>query len=102
MKVMFLAAIVRSCINNNGEYTFDGKIGIYLIVKHLQAQRNSINHPRDTLEWKHKSLTREMYTENINKVLPDVIAKCPHNQGVRTQTIYRSEHLIRSTFLLAF
>ena len=89
MKVMFLAAVARPRFNDNGECTFDGKIGIYPIVEQVQAQRSSINRPRGTLEWKPRSLTREVYTEiMINKVLPDAIAKWPRDRGVRTQKVY--------------
>ena len=96
MKVMFLAAFAHPCFNDNSECTFDGKIDIHPIVEHIQAQKSSINHRRGTLEWKPKSLTREMYTDIvISKVLPDAIAKWPQDYRVwpqdyrvRPQTIY--------------
>ena len=89
IKVMFLAADAHPCFNDNSKCTFDSKIDIHPIVEHVQAQKSSIYHLRGTLEWKPKSLTREMYTDIvINKVLPDAIAKWPQEYRVQPQTIY--------------
>ena len=86
--------------NDDGQYTFDGKIGIYPIVELVKAQKSSINCPRVTLEWKPKSLTMEMYTDIVvNKVLPDTIAKWPQDCGIQTQAIYIQQDNPNTHFL---
>jgi len=77
-KVMFLTAVARPRFNNNGECTFDGKIGMWPFVEKLPAKRNSKNRPKGTLETKNVSVTKDRYREYlINKVLPAIYARFP-------------------------
>ena len=62
MKVMFLAAIARPRYDDDGECTFDGKIGMWPFVERKAAQRNSINRPAGKMETKPIGVTRTVYT----------------------------------------
>ena len=49
-KVMFLAAIARPRLDDDGECVFVGKIGFCPFIEMVAAQRNSMNRPDGTLE----------------------------------------------------
>ncbi|XP_074377622.1 uncharacterized protein LOC141719139 [Apium graveolens] len=51
-KVMFLAAVVRSRFDSEGNVKFSGKIGIYSFITKEPAKRNSINRAAGTMETK--------------------------------------------------
>uniref|UniRef100_A0A8I6XAG0 Transposase n=1 Tax=Hordeum vulgare subsp. vulgare TaxID=112509 RepID=A0A8I6XAG0_HORVV len=47
-KVMFLTAVAKPRYNDEGQLTFDGKIGTWAFVVETEAQRNSQNRDRGT------------------------------------------------------
>ena len=80
IKVMFLAAVARPRFNEDGECVFDGKIGIWPLVKRLRAKRSSVNRQAGTIETKTMSCDRKVYKKfMIEKVLPAVFAKFPRD-----------------------
>ena len=88
-KVMFLAAVARPRFDDDGNCTFDGKIGLWPFVHQVPAQRKSKNRPAGTLETKCINVKREVYTQFMyDKVLPATIAKFPLDKADCTQTVY--------------
>ena len=51
-KIMFMCAVTRPLILENGEVLFDGKIGIFPFTKHVPAKRKSKNRSAGTMETK--------------------------------------------------
>ena len=49
LKVLFLCAVARPCYDRNGECTFEGKLGMFLFVERVAAQRTSVNSPCGTI-----------------------------------------------------
>jgi hypothetical protein len=81
-KVMFMCAVARPRFNNDGNCTFDGKIGMWPIVKMEAAQRSSNNRPRGTLITKPVNVTYQVYISFIiNKLLPAIKAKFPRQHN---------------------
>ena len=95
MKVMFLAAIARPRYDNNGECTFDGKIGMWPFVERKEAQRDSANRPRGTIETKPIGVTRTVYRRMlIDKVIPAIKEKWPDlNRDIVLQQDGASAHI---------
>jgi hypothetical protein len=87
-KVMFLVALARPRFDEDNIETFSGKIGIFPFVQEVPAMRSSINRPADTLVTKPiTSITNEVSRMFlINKVLPAIKAKWPHEYA--RETIY--------------
>lgn len=57
---------------------WDGNIGIWDFVEHMEAQKSSINCPKDTLVLKKISVTKKAYKFYVDEqVLPTIIEKCP-------------------------
>ncbi|CAO2836406.1 unnamed protein product [Amaranthus hypochondriacus] len=83
-KVMFIAAVARPIINNNGDILWDGKIGIFPFTETQRAVRSSSNRPAGTPELKAITrVTRDVIRQKlIAEVLPVIISKWPAN-GVR-------------------
>eukprot|EP00977_Amphora_coffeiformis_P022948 scaffold11984_cov94-Amphora_coffeaeformis.AAC.1 len=88
IKVMFVTAVARPRFDENGECTFDGKIGIYPLVEQRRTQRRSINRPAGVLETQPITLSGSVYKDIVFKrIIPDAIRKWPRDRSVRTQTI---------------
>ena len=88
IKVMFLCAVARPRMNEDGEVIFDGMIGCWPFVERVRAQRSSVNRPAGTWETKCKSVTKQEYIKMIvEKVIPAAIAKWPRDRSTREQTI---------------
>lgn len=58
-KIMFLCAVRRPRFDEDGNCTFDGKIGMFPFVTEKPAKRGSHNRLRGTLETKPFSVTHE-------------------------------------------
>ncbi|XP_057786111.1 uncharacterized protein LOC131003599 [Salvia miltiorrhiza] len=84
-KIMFICAVTRPLIAENGEVLFDGKIGIFPFVEKVPAKRNSRNRNAGTLEKKPiESITNEVYKAwLINEVVPAVMSKWPEGASKR-------------------
>lgn len=69
-KIMFLCAVARPLIADNGDVLFDGKIGIFPFIDKYTTKRNNINRPKGTRVTKPiDSIDREVIkTCLINKV----------------------------------
>jgi len=88
MKVMFLAAAARPRFDDDGNCTFDGKIGIWPFVEKVQAQRSSVNRPRGTWETKPVNVTKDVYREMmLQKVVPAIREKWPVGDRHRGVTV---------------
>ena len=84
---MFLTAVAKPRYNEDGEMTFDGKLGIWLFVVQTEAQRTSQNRDRGTIELKPVKVTRPVCRDYlINKVIPAIQDKWP--DGDEDTTIY--------------
>ena len=77
-KVMFLCAIACPHFNPCANSWWDGKLGIWPIGDWEPAKRGSKNRPKETLVWKNKVVTKEVYHELlISKLLPAIVEKWP-------------------------
>ncbi|XP_057786055.1 uncharacterized protein LOC131003557 [Salvia miltiorrhiza] len=78
-KVMFMCAVCRPLIAEDGTVLFDGKIGIFPFTEYVPAKRNSKNREAGTLEQKPiQSITKEVIKDCIiNKIIPAIKAKWP-------------------------
>ena len=85
---MFLFALARPRMDNEGNFTFDGKIECFPLVTHEPAKRTSKNRVAGTLEMKPiTSVTKEvMRAFIIQKVIPAIRAKWPTENA--TEPIY--------------
>ena len=73
MKVMFVCAVARPRFNPCANFWWDGKLGIWPIGKKL-AKQKSVNRPKETLVWKNKTVTKEVYQDLlITNLLPVII-----------------------------
>jgi hypothetical protein len=85
-KVMFLAATARPRYDDDGKCTFDGKIGIWPIVKRAPAARNSVNRPAGTLVTTPLNVNQKLYRQLLlENVIPAIKDRFPHN---RNRTIF--------------
>nr|XP_045083444.1 uncharacterized protein LOC123493618 [Aegilops tauschii subsp. strangulata] len=77
-KVMFLTDVAKPRYNEDGEMTFDGKLGIWPFVIETEAQRTSHNRDRGTIELRPVKVTRHVCRDYlINKVIPAIQDKWP-------------------------
>ncbi|KAF0698312.1 Aste57867_11065 [Aphanomyces stellatus] len=77
-KVMFLAVVAHPRFNIEGECEFDGKIGLWPIVKYAPAIRNSRNRAAGTIEAKSINIDAVVYLDFVvNKVIPAIKRKFP-------------------------
>ncbi|XP_057811554.1 uncharacterized protein LOC131025785 [Salvia miltiorrhiza] len=78
-KVMFMCAVCRPLIAEDGTVLFDGKIGIFPFTEYIPAKRNSKNREAGTLEQKPiQSITKEVIKDCIiNKIIPAIKVKWP-------------------------
>ena len=72
---MFMAAVARPIIRQNGDILWDGKIGIFPFTQIEYAKKTSKNREKGTPETKAiQSITKEVIrTILIEKVLPAII-----------------------------
>jgi transposase len=85
-KVMFLCATARPRFDDNGQCTFDGKIGIWPIVEQVPARRASRARPAGTLVTKTLNVNKDLYRRYLlEKVIPAIKLKFP--RGNKTVTI---------------
>ena len=79
-KVMFLTAVAKPRYNNEGELTFDGKIGIWAFVEETEAMRTSQNRTKGTKVLTSMKVTTPVCRDYlINKVIPAIQNKWPDN-----------------------
>ena len=95
VKVMFLAAIARPRYNDDGECTFDGKIGMWPFIERKAAQRDSVNRPAGTIETKPIKVTKPVYRRMlIDRVIPAIKQKWPDlNRDIVLQQDGASAHI---------
>jgi hypothetical protein len=95
VKVMFLAAVARPRYNENGECTFDGKIGMWPFVERVAAQRRSANRERGAIVTTPISCTRRIYRRMlVEDVIPAIKAKWPdRNRDIVLQQDGASAHI---------
>lgn len=82
-KIMFATAVARPRFNEDGECTFDGKIGVFPYTYQEPAKRKSKNRDKGVMQTKlieriTKDITREML---ITHIVPAIKAKWPNNSG---------------------
>ncbi|KAL1569271.1 hypothetical protein AAHA92_00767 [Salvia divinorum] len=79
-KVMFMCVVARPHFAQDGQTTFDGKIGIFPFTTLESAKRKSKNRDKGTLETKHiqsiKSIIRDCI---VHKIIPAISDKWPHH-----------------------
>lgn len=81
-KIMFLAATARPRYDNDGNCTFDGKIGIWPIVKRTPALRNSRNRPAGTMVTTPLNVSQRIYRQMLlQQVIPAIRNRFPHNHN---------------------
>ncbi|KAF0702086.1 hypothetical protein AaE_016137 [Aphanomyces astaci] len=77
-KVMFLAAVARPRHDDERGVMFDGKIGMWPVVKYLPAARNSRNRPAGTIVPTIVNVDAVLYRDYvITRVVPAIKAKFP-------------------------
>ncbi|RHY75155.1 hypothetical protein DYB38_007889 [Aphanomyces astaci] len=77
-KVMFLAAVARPRHDDERGVMFDGKIGMWPVVKYLPAARNSRNRPAGTIVPTIVNVNAVLYRDYvITRVVPAIKAKFP-------------------------
>ncbi|KAF0695539.1 Aste57867_13656 [Aphanomyces stellatus] len=77
-KVMFLAAVARPRHDDARNAPFDGKIGMWPIVKSAPAARNSRNRPAGTMVTTLVNVNADVYQDYvINKVIPAIKENFP-------------------------
>ena len=73
-KVMFLCAVARPRFNTSVNSWWDEKLGIWPIGDWEPAQWGSKNIPKETLVWKNKMVTKDVYRDLlINKLIPAIL-----------------------------
>ena len=87
---MFLCAGAGPRFNDDGEFIFDGKIGLWPFVETTVALCDSCNRPAGTLELKNSNVTKEVYLDfMVNKVVPAIKNKfrqfASHTKNIRVQ-----------------
>ena len=81
LKVMFISAFARPRFDHHTHTWWDGKIGTWPIGDWEPATRGSANRPAGTMEWKDKSVTKELYRHYLLcKVIPAIVDKWPRGQ----------------------
>ncbi|XP_040243902.1 uncharacterized protein [Aegilops tauschii subsp. strangulata] len=84
-KVMFLTAVARNRYNNEGELTFDGKIGIWVFIEETEAVRTNQNRAKGTKVLTLVKVTRPVCRDYlINKVIPAIQDKWPDDDEGET------------------
>jgi hypothetical protein len=96
-KVMFLSAVAKPRYDPHRKAMWDGKLGLWPFAKLVPAQRNSINRPAGTLEWKSYNVDRKAYREMmIEKLLPAIKEKWPRGTAsdpIRIQQDNAKSHM---------
>ncbi|XP_010667659.1 uncharacterized protein LOC104884671 [Beta vulgaris subsp. vulgaris] len=86
---MFTAVVGRPRYNEDGECTFDGKIGIFPFTYQEAAKRSSKNRPKGTMVTKTIESVNQRVTKQmlIEQIIPAIKAKWPQDDG-RPKTIF--------------
>jgi len=93
VKVMFLAATARPRFDEEGNCTFDGKIGCWPFVKRVRARCASKNRPASTIETKCINVDAKAYKKMIfEKVIPAVKAKFPRSANRPTTVRFQQDN----------
>ena len=75
---MFLCAVARPRFNTSLTAWWDRKLGIWPIGDWEPVQRKLKNRPKETLVWKNKIVTKEVYRDLlIMKLIPAIMEKWP-------------------------
>ena len=86
--VMFLCTVVRPHFNPSVNSWWDRKLGIWPIGDWEPAKWKSKNRPKETLVWKNKMVTKEVYRELlISKLILAILEKWPRRDRM-SRTIY--------------
>jgi hypothetical protein len=84
-KVMFLTAVAMPRYDEDGNVTFDGKIGTWAFVKEIPAAKKSKNREKGTLEVKPVKVTRDVMRNYLCElVVPAIQDKWPDEDVGRT------------------
>jgi hypothetical protein len=84
-RVMFLAAVTRPQYDAHRNRKFDGKLGIWPVVKEIPARRSSKYRKRGTLEVHDVTVDTDLYEEYlVEKLLPAIVEKCPASMTAKT------------------
>ncbi|KAI9089740.1 hypothetical protein K1719_029033 [Acacia pycnantha] len=79
-KVMFLVAVARPRFDSDGNETFSGKIGVFLLVTQEPTKRKSVNRPVGTLVMKPiVSVTKDVSRRFLIEHVPAIKEKWPRN-----------------------
>jgi len=78
VKVMFLAAVARPRFDEDGNCTFDGKIGIWTMVEKVRTKRSSKYRKKGTIDTTPININSKVYLKYVKeKVFPAVQRKWP-------------------------
>jgi len=90
IKVMFLAAVARPRFDEDGNCTFDGKIGIWPMVEKVRAKRSSKYRKKGTIVTTPINIDSKVYLKYVKeKVLPAIRRKWPGaTRGARRMTVF--------------
>jgi hypothetical protein len=81
-KVMFIAAVARPRYDYDRKTGFDGKLGIFPIVRQRLAKRTTKNQKAGDLITEALSVDKNVYRDLLmNKILPAIEAKWPGTNG---------------------
>jgi len=84
-KVMFLTAVAKPRYREDGEVTFNGKIGTWVFVQEKPAIKNSKHRDKGTLELKPLKVTRDVMREYLcEKLIPAIQDQWPDEDEKRT------------------
>jgi hypothetical protein len=97
---MFLSAISRPRFDHGRNQWFNGKIGLWPIAHEVAAQRDSVNRPRGTMEWKDLTMDKELYTQYmLEQVIPGIMEQWPRaNRTIRLQQDNATPHMTPEEF----
>jgi transposase len=88
-KVMFICAVARPRFDRYKNQWFDGKIGIWPIVKKEMAKRSSKNRPKGTLVTVPVNVDKTVYRDlMVSKIIPAVQEKWPGSPAERCREIW--------------
>jgi hypothetical protein len=93
---MFLTAVAKPLYDEQGKETFEGKIGIWAFVKKTEAENDSKNRLKGTMELTSIIVTRNVMREYIcEKVVSSIAALWPDNK----ETIFIQQDNARTHIL---
>ena len=87
-KEMFLCTVARLCFNPSVNSWWDGKLGIWPIEDWEPAKWKLKNRSKETLVWKNKTVTKEVYRELlISKLILAILENWPSRDRM-SRTIF--------------